>query len=117
MRAETLIASIWLRNYRRLKNAKGWQFVYTCEPSRPASLIISIKQLNYLTALVHQAEEKPEGGWKCHENGGWHYNGRKVQFGKIETPLNKDGKCSVMIPDVGYRCGEYGFLTIGYKWN
>ena len=61
MTAESLIASIWLRSYRRLKNEKGWRCVYTCEPSRPASLIISIKQLNYLTALVHRAKERSEG--------------------------------------------------------
>lgn len=108
MKAETLIASIWMREYRRLKNSKYNKSMVSCKRSSPAKIIISKKQLNYLRYLVNQ--ETPESGWDRWE--GWRYNGREISFGEMKKPWGINGKTRVMIPDLGWRTGEYGFLKI-----
>ena len=113
MNTETLIASIWMREYRRLKNSKYYKNLVSCKPSSPAEIIISKKQLNYLRYLVSQ--ETPESGWDRCE--GWRYNGRCISFGEMKKPGDINGKTRVMIPDVGYKTGEYGFLKICKNWT
>ena len=113
MKTETLIASIWMREYRRLKNSKSYKGLVSCNPSNPAEIIISKKQLNYLRYLVSQ--ETPESGWDRCE--GWTYNGRAISFGEIKKTWDVNGKTKVMIPEVGHRTGEYGFLKICKNWT
>ena len=113
MKTETLIASIWMREYRRLKQSKHYRGMVRCGPSSDVKIIISKKQLNYLRYLVSQ--ETPESGWERCE--GWKYNGRAVSFGEIKKTWDVNGKTRVMIPDVGHRTGEYGFLKICKNWT
>jgi len=113
MNAETLIASIWMKEYRRLKQSMHFKNMVSCSPSSDVKIIISKKQLNYLRYLVSQVTL--ESGWKWCE--GWFYNGRVISFGEIKKPWDVNGKTRVMIPDIGYRTGEYGFLKISKNWT
>jgi len=113
MSTATLIASIWMREYRRLKQSIHYRGMVSCSSSRAVKIIISKKQLNFLRYLVRQ--ETPESGWEWCK--GWVYNGRGISFGEMKTPWDVNGKTRVMIPDVGYRTGEYGFLKICKNWT